>query len=237
MIEVFHKLLLALVAIPLFLSGCVTKNTSPPSYKKNPQWIYIDGGLSSVGVILCHGRRGNPNWYVVGPLRESISKELGYHTLSIQMPGGDKNWKEFSSDFPAAYQAIQASVDYLRNEKGISNIYLIGFSMGARMASAYVSKYPMVGLSGFVGVSMLNNGGGPFDCYRNLSTVSIPILDVYPQYGKYDDAMHAQKRRKLISLNYQQIMIPNADHAFKSSEKELSETVISWLETQNLDSQ
>ena len=151
------------------------------------------------------------------------------------MPGGDKNWKEFSSDFPAAYQAIQASVDYLRNEKGINKVYLIGFSMGARMASSYVSKYPMVGLSGFVGVSMLNNGGGPFDCYRNLSTVSIPILDVYPQYGKYDDALYAEKRKRLISTNYQQIMIPNANHAFKSksSEKEMSEAVISWLENQN----
>jgi hypothetical protein len=233
MFEAFHKLLLVLVAIPLFLSGCVTTNTSPPSYKENPQWIYIDGGLSSVGVILCHGRRGNPNWYVVGPLRKSINKKLGYHTLSIQMPGGDKNFKEFTLDFPEAYQAIQAGVDYLRNEKGVKKIYLIGHSMGSRMASAYLSKYPMVGLSGYVGVSMLNNGGGPLDCYKNLSTVSIPILDVYPQYGKYDDAMYAQERKRLISSNYQQIMIPNAGHAFKSSEKELSEAVILWLEIQN----
>jgi hypothetical protein len=45
--------------------------------------------------------------------------------------------------------------------------------------------------------------------------------------------MHAQKRKRLISANYQQKIIPNANHAFKSSEEELSEAVISWLEIQN----
>ena len=231
--KVFQKLLLAVVVISLFLSGCVTTKTAPPAYKENPMWIYIDGGSSSVGVILCHGRGGNPNWYVVGPLRKNINKKLGYHTLSIQMPGGDKNWKEFAVDFSEAYQAIQASVDYLQNEKGIKRIYLLGHSMGARMSSAYLSKYPMVDLSGFIGVSMLNNGGGPFDCYRNLSNVSIPVLDVYPEFGKFDDAMYAQKRKRLISPNYQQVMIPNANHAFKSSAEELSVAVISWLENQH----
>ena len=231
--EVLQKLLLVIVIPSLFLSGCVTTKTAPPSYKNNPDWLYMDGGSSTVGVILCHGRGGNPNWYVVGPLRKEINKKLGYHTLSIQMPGGNKNMKEFTIDFPTAYQAIQAGVDYLRNEKGAKKIYLIGHSMGSRMASAYLLKYPMVDLSGFIGISMLNNGSPPLDCYKNLSRVSIPILDVYPEFGKYDDAMHAQKRKRLISANYQQKMIPNANHAFKSSEEELSEAVISWLEIQN----
>ena len=221
--EVLRKLLLAIFISSLFLSGCVTTKTGPPSYKNNPDWLYMNGDSSAVGVILCHGRRGNPNWYVVGPLRKSINEKLGYHTLSIQMPGGDKNFKEFTSDFPKAYQAIQAGVDYLRNEKGVKKIYLIGHSMGSRMASAYLSKYPMVGLSGFIGVSMLNNGSPPLDCYKNLSSVSIPVLDVYPEFGKYDDAMHAQKRKRLISPNYQQVMVPNADHAFKSSDNSFSD--------------
>jgi pimeloyl-ACP methyl ester carboxylesterase len=231
--EIFRKLALMAIMVPLFIAGCATTETMPPSYKKYPEWVYMDGGSSSVGVILCHGRGGNPDWHVVGTLRKNINKKLGYHTLSIQMPGGVKHFKEYTSDFPRAYGRIQAGVDYLRNEKGVKKVYLIGHSMGSRMASAYLSKYPMVGLAGFIGVSMLNNGPPPLDCFWNLSKVSIPILDIYPEYGKFDDATHAQKRKSLISKKYRQIMIPNADHAFKSSEKELSEAVIAWLQKRN----
>ena len=218
-----------------FLSSCAVTETSTSEYTENPDWAYLDGGNSSVGVILCHGRGGDPDWYVVGALREMINKKLGYHTLSIQMPGGNKSRHEYYSDFPEAYQAIQTSVDYLRSKKGVKKVYIIGHSLGARMASAYLSKYPMVGISGFIGVSMLNNGGNPFDCSENLANVSIPILDIYPKFGKYDDAMHARSRKKLISANYQQKMISNANHAFSSSssEAELSAAVISWFESQN----
>ena len=80
--EVLRKLLLAIFISSLFLSGCVTTKTGPPSYKNNPDWLYMDGGSSTVGVILCHGRRGNPNWYVVSPLRKSINEKLGYHTFA-----------------------------------------------------------------------------------------------------------------------------------------------------------
>ena len=218
-----------------FLSGCMSQGTSTHKDKENLDWAYLDGGNSSVGVILCHGRGGDPDWYVVGALRKRINKKLGYHTLSMQMPGGEKSRHEYYSDFAATYQAIQTSVDYLRNKKGVKKVYIIGHSLGARMASAYLSKYPMADISGFVGVGMLNNGGNPFDCSENLANVSIPILDIYPKLGKYDDAMHARSRKKLISANYQQKMISGANHAFSSSssEEKLSVVVISWLESQN----
>lgn len=228
------RLLFSLM-LSLVLILPVTAAKSPPTYSQIPDWLYLDGHNSSVGIILCHGRKGNPDWYVVGTLRRSINKELGFHTLSIQMPGGDKHWQDFDMDFPEAYQAIQAGVDYLRREKGVTKIYLVGHSMGARMTSSYLAKYPMVDIAGYIGVSMLNNGYGPFDCKRNLSKVSLPVLDIYPQYGKFDDAMYGRERKRLVSPTYRQIMIPNANHAFKSksSEKELSEAVISWLVSQN----
>jgi len=51
-----------------------------------PSNAYLDGGQSTVGVILCHGRGEYPTWRVVNPLRKGIHKQLGYHTLSLQMP-------------------------------------------------------------------------------------------------------------------------------------------------------
>jgi hypothetical protein len=51
-----------------------------------PEGEYLDGGLSKVCVVLAHGQGLSPNSQVVGPLRKGIHRELGYHTLSLQMP-------------------------------------------------------------------------------------------------------------------------------------------------------
>jgi len=44
------------------------------------------GKESKVGVILAHRQGLDPDSQVVGPLRKSINQELGFHTLSLQMP-------------------------------------------------------------------------------------------------------------------------------------------------------
>lgn len=225
-----------LLLIALLLSSCATTEKAPPSYTETPYWIHLEGEKNNnVGVILCHGNGGDSDWYVVSSLRRDINQKLGYHTLSIDMPsaGIRKKMPEFYSDFPKAYRSIQAGVDFLRNEKGVTKIYLIGHSMGARMATSYLAKYPMVEISGFVGAGMLNNGGSRFNCKSNLENVSIPILDVYGEYGKFDDASHANSRKKYQSEKYTQVMIPEGDHAFSDSEEELSEIVINWLQSLN----
>src|SRR3546814_8399192 len=43
------------------------------------------GGRPATGVVLLHGRNGNPDSAVVGPLRRSLNA-AGYTTLSLQNP-------------------------------------------------------------------------------------------------------------------------------------------------------
>jgi dienelactone hydrolase len=224
-----------LVVLATLLSSCVTTEKLPPSYTEAPHWLYLEGSNNDVGIILCHGNGGNSDGYVVGRLRTDINKKLGYHTLSIDMPsaGNRKKMPEFYSDFPKAYQSIQAGVDYLQKEKGVKKIFIIGHSMGARMTTAYLAKYPMVDISGFVGAGMLNNGNYPFNCKSNLTKIALPTLDVYGEYGKFDDAYHANNRKNLLSDKYTQVMVPAGDHAFSDSESELSEIVTNWLQEQN----
>jgi hypothetical protein len=85
-------------------------------YAEMPKGEYLEGKDSKVGVILAHGQGMDPDSNVVGPLRKSINKELGFHTLSLQMPvvSGAKSpdkFLEYGSTFPDAYKTIQAGID------------------------------------------------------------------------------------------------------------------------------
>jgi hypothetical protein len=88
-----------------------------------PTGEYLEGKDSKVGVILAHGQGMGPDSNVVGPLRKSINTELGFHTLSLQMPvvAGAKTpdtFLEYGPTFPDACKAIRAGIDFLKIEKG-----------------------------------------------------------------------------------------------------------------------
>ena len=194
-------------------------------------WLYEDGGKSDIGVILCHGKGGDPESWVVEPLRTEIHEQLGYHTLSLQMPGGRKKLAEYKEDFPLAYAEIDRGLRFLRS-KGVTRVVLIGHSLGSRMATAYIATHPAPSLHGFVGVGMLNNGGSPFNCLENLQKTTLPVLDVWGEAGMAQDTAFASERKLLVSPHYSQISIADGDHALSEHEEELSSAVIQWLQKQ-----
>ncbi len=200
---------------------------SPPM-----DWLYLDGGTSTVAVILCHGRGQDGDGYVVGPLREELHAELGYHTLALTLPGGHKPLSQLAGDFAQAGRLIGAAIAFLREERQVEDIIVIGHSLGSRMASAWLKdsqndQRPEI--TGFVGVSMLNNGGPPFNCLENLRGLALPILDVAGSDNRFGDVDFAKERRVLLSSSYQQILIAGADHGFSEHDDELFAAVSSWL--------
>lgn len=190
---------------------------------------YLDGSMSKVGVILCHGRGQHPKWKVVDPLRKGINEKLGYHTLSLQMPAEKKNWKAYADDFPRAHQEIEAGIAFLRNEKKVEKIYLMGHSMGSRMATSFIASNPSAPIVGFIGVGIRNGGPGPLNSSANLRRVQIPILDVYGDGGDGIDMIHAKARSDIVSDRYKQVLIVGANHTFNGHEEEMVKTVIDWL--------
>lgn len=197
-----------------------------------PANAYLDGSSSTIGVVLCHGRGKYPTWLVVDPLRKGINKQLGYHTLSIQMPTGDVNWREYEDFFPDAHKRIAAAVRYLKNTKKVEKVYLMGHSMGSRMATSYLADHPNSGIAGFIGVGIRNGGDGPLDSDANLRSIKIPVLDVYGDGGDGKDADHANTRSDMAGKDYQQVLISGADHKFSGHENEMVNTVVSWLKKQ-----
>lgn len=223
--------------IVIFLLGLLSSSVFAASaeYPGLPRNAYLDGGASKVGVILAHGRGQHPTWDVVNPLRKGIHEELGYHTLSLQMPTGSGGWKSYIDYFPESYKRIQAAIDFLRKEKKVEKIYLMGHSMGSRMTTGFLAEYPDSGVAGYIGVGVRNGGDAPLNSYQNLKTVTIPVVDIYGDGGDGKDADHADRRAEFAEEreNYTQVLIKGADHRFNGEEKEMVKAVVDWLKEQN----
>lgn len=191
--------------------------------------VYLDAGTSKNGLILAHGKGQDPTWLVVDPVRKAINKQLNFHTLSLQMPKGYDHWKDYADSFPMAYNTIEQAVNFLKNDKGVTNVYLFGHSMGSRMSGAYVSLNAGHGLSGLIIAGCRNNGGKPLACDKNVGALTLPILDVWGDKNRKDSTA-ASKRAHLISNTYSQVKISGANHKFEGKEDELVQAIVTWLQ-------
>ncbi len=222
------KTIMWLVGFVLFFAVTVV-------YAGMPKGAYLEGKDSRVGVILAHGQGLDPDSHVVGPLRKSINKELGFHTLSLQMPvvPGKKTpdkYLEYGPVFPDAYKTIQAGIDFLRKEKGVERIYLMGYSMGGRMTTAFLARNPDSGVLGYIGVGLLGGGPEPLNTNLNLKKVTVQVIDIYADSG--NDAKSAEFRKPLVSGRYTQVVIRGAKHDYRGFDDQIAKAVIDWLKQQ-----
>jgi pimeloyl-ACP methyl ester carboxylesterase len=205
------------------------------AYADMPKGEYLDGGSSKSAVILAHGQGLGPTSQVVDPLRKNINKELGMHTLSLQMPvvpgkHSNESYIEYEATFPEAYKSIQDGIAFMK-DKGVQKIYLMGYSMGARMTTAFLADHADSGVAGYIGVGMLGGGQPPMNTNVNLRKVLIPVLDIYADSD--NDAKFAQFRKSFISDRYTQISIAGAKHDFRCCESDVSQHVVKWLKDQD----
>jgi pimeloyl-ACP methyl ester carboxylesterase len=199
------------------------------AHAEMPKGEYLEGKNSATAVILAHGRGFGPDSQVVGPLRRSINKELGFHTLSLQMPVlSSTNYLDYAPTFPDAFRVIQAAIDYLMSEKGVKRIYLMGYSMGARMTTAFLVERSTPVVVGYIGVGLLEGGGKPLDANQNLSSIRLPVIDVFAD-GTPLDLKSAENRRSLVSDTFKQVRVSGADHSFRGYEHRVAQAVIGWL--------
>ena len=219
-----------------FISACNTKPVSEREFQIHDH-AFLQTIGSATAVILCHGRGKHPRWLVVDPLRKQIHKQMGFHTLSLQMPIDDEiDWQDYRYLFPQAFQTIKDSIIYLKEKHQVEKVFLIGHSMGSRMASAYLASTAEHGITGFIGIGMRNNGEHPLDASVNLSKIKLPVLDLFGNGGNLKDFYHAKDRSPLISKLYKQQMVKNADHKFTQHQQEMVKSVIHWLETKQVSS-
>jgi len=199
-----------------------------PSWAEKPAGsVYLDGGNSEYALILSHGVGQSPTALVVEPLRHAVHDSLGWHTLSLSMPR-QEDWSQFGRVFPQAYDRIAWAIDFLRRERGVRNVYLMGHSMGSRMSSAYLADNPNLPVRGLIVAGIRHDGGVPMNGRLNLERVSLPVLDIWGADGGVD-GRYAAERRDLVSASYTQVPVAGANHSFEGYEDVFTGRVVEWL--------
>ncbi|WP_028975716.1 alpha/beta hydrolase [Sporolactobacillus terrae] len=92
--------------------------------------------------IIIHGFAGNP--WEVEPLAHAL-EHAGFEVITPLLPGHDRDKKHMEKITARDWlQAIEKMVTRAKDDK--KEIHLIGFSMGAMIASIMASKYPIASL-------------------------------------------------------------------------------------------
>lgn len=178
---------------------------------------------SKGAVIILHGIGLHPDWPdVINPLRMELP-DLGWHSLSLQMPilKNGASQEEYSPLFPEVPARINAGIEFLKS-KGIDNIILSGHSMGAVMASYYLSSQHNPAINTFAIIS--SDIGIPSQPYMDSlahfrKIKNIHIVDIY---GSEDNkrvldtvAIRKSLGEKLYGKHYQSLEINGADHLYR----------------------
>jgi pimeloyl-ACP methyl ester carboxylesterase len=187
--------------------------------------LFTERKDAPAAVLLVHGVGVHPDHGIIGILRVALA-DLGYTTLSIQMPvqKSDATLDDYYPKvFPEAVERIRAGGRWLAG-RGQRRIALLGHSMGAWMANVYYEQTPDSPFAAWVCVGLTGGFGG-------MGNVRVPVLDVY---GEHDLApvLRADWRRRATLGTIEgskQIRIAGADHHHTGKEAELAAAIRDFL--------
>ena len=192
--------------------------------------ILTESRNAPAAVLLVHGVGVHPDHGVIGALRASLA-DLGYTTLSIQMPvqKADAGLSDYyPAVFPNAVERIRSAGRWL-GTKGFSRVVLLSHSMGSWMSNVYYEETPDAPFAAWVSMGL--TGG-----YGSLRNVKVPMLDVYGE-SDLPTVLRADWRRK-ISIGAmdgsRQVRIAGADHHYAGKEKELVAAIDAFIRAEVL---
>jgi len=145
---------------------------------------------------------------------------------------GDVNGANYV--FPEAGARAKAAIRDLE-QRNVGKVVLLGFSMGARLLSDFLSQRESTALPilGFIALGIGVNGAGPLNSTTTLRKVAVPVIDVY---GEADaDVANSAPARKAAyesgpGKSYRQVLVKGkVPHNFAGAEAELDRAVLDWL--------
>lgn len=184
--------------------------------------------------ILLHGRGAHPEWSeVIRPLAIGLP-EHGWDTLAIQLPvaAADAPPRDWEALLPEAGPRISAALDWL-GQQGRDNPVLVGHSLGARMAVAYLAAAsPQPPVRALVAIG-LPAAGSDSPTMAELRQLRLPVLDIYGERDlplvREGAADREQAARAAGNPAYTQVSVPGADHFFAALDDALVSRVRAWL--------
>ena len=188
--------------------------------------LFAEVKNSKAAILLVHGVGVHPDHGVIGVLRVALA-DLGYTTLSIQMPvqKADAAMQDyFPKVFPEAVERIRAGARWLQ-ARGQSRVVLLSHSMGSWMSNVYYEQTADAPFA--VWVCMGLTGG-----YGAMGSVKVPVLDLYGE-NDLTAVLRADWRRRFTLgsiAGSKQVMIKGADHHYIGREKELATVIREFLD-------
>lgn len=218
------------------LNGEVVRLNTKNNGKVFAIWTEAESEKAKGGVIVLHSRAMNPNWgTVIQPVRVGVA-EVGWESLSVQMPllHNKAKYYDYVGIFPYAHERIWAAIDFYQ-KRGINKIVLIAHACGAHMAMSFMDKYGDKMFAAYVGIGM-----GATDYKQKIvkpyPSISVPFLDIFAEKDYPGVIRTALKRSKLLAKKPQpksaQLMIKKSDHYYQSEEhsSELVSKINHWLD-------
>ncbi|MCP4982536.1 MAG: alpha/beta fold hydrolase [Gammaproteobacteria bacterium] len=200
--------------------------------------IFTEGDKDSgQAVVLIHGIGVHPNWPdVIYPLRAGLL-EHGITTLSIQMPilANEADPREYELLYSEVPGRIDAALEYLDDE-GYGNVTLVAHSMGAGMATHYLSGSNPDAVSSLVIIGMSPGLNGS-ENIEALERVKVPVFDLFGSED-LEQVLSSEEDRRAAATSgshrvFRQVSVTGASHFFQGHESDLVRHVIEWLELQS----
>ena len=184
--------------------------------------LYTEAPQAKAGVIVVHGMGVHPDWGLIGPLRQNLP-ELGYATLSVQMPvlRADARGEDYPATFGEAAARIGQAVAFME-AKGYGKIALVTHSLGCRMADRYLALHPNAPIAAWVAIGA---SGAP-----DYAKLKFPVLDMYGENDLPQVLKGAAQRAGGLKGKSAQVVVPKADHFFEGRDKALLEGVKGFLD-------
>jgi pimeloyl-ACP methyl ester carboxylesterase len=183
-----------------------------------------------------HGIGVHPNWPdVIYPLRAGLL-EHGITTLSLQMPilANDADEREYDLLFPEVPGRFDTAIDYL-DDYGYENITIVAHSMGASMATYYLSSGDANSVDSLVIIGM-DEGSAFSSNLEALAKLKVSTLDLYGS-NDLEPVLDSAEQRAVAGSRqsghrYLQVRVDGANHFFQGHEEALVQQVIDWIEAQ-----
>ena len=195
--------------------------------------LLAEANNSQGAAVIVHGLGMHPDFSNVGVLRTKLT-EMGYTTLSIQMPvaaAAARSEAYYPELFPDALNRIALAGEYLQ-KKGHKNIALISHGIGSWMSNVYLDQTADTAYSVWVCMG-LTGGFTTRVMGMNLPmlSVKIPILDVYGENDTPPVLGAAARRARSIAdvPGSRQVKIAGADHFYAGKGNELAQAVAEFL--------
>jgi hypothetical protein len=198
--------------------------------------IYTEADDARAAVVILHGRGFHPDWAdTVNPLRVGLA-ELGYNTLSLQMPvlEKDSSYYDYLPIFDFAHARIESGIRFLR-DNGNATIVLLAHSCGVHMSMDWIRDNGDQAIDAYIGLGMgATDYKQPMREPFPLAQMQVPVLDLYGA-NEYPAVMRGAPERKAMieaagNVQSRQLMLPQANHYFTDQGDALVSAVADWLD-------